>query len=49
MEGGDIDLPSLTSALDGRERSTSSPGFFILGTDWTGGWVDPRDDLDAVQ
>jgi hypothetical protein len=44
---------SLTSALDGGERSASRPGCFtprerVLGTHWIGGWVGPRAFLDAV-
>jgi hypothetical protein len=44
---------SLTSALDGVERSASSPCRFTLresapGTHWIGGWVGPRAVLDAV-
>jgi hypothetical protein len=44
----------LTSALDGGECSSSSPGLFTpgegaSGTDWIGGWVGPRAGLDAVE
>jgi hypothetical protein len=44
---------SLTAALDGDEWSASCPGRFTpreraLGTHWIGGWVGPRDVLDAV-
>jgi len=43
----------LTSALDGGEWSASHPGRFTPrerapGTHWIGGWVDPRNGLDAV-
>jgi hypothetical protein len=43
----------LTSALDGGEWSASRPGRFTpkeiaLSTHWIGGWVGPRDVLDAV-
>jgi hypothetical protein len=44
---------SLTSALDGGERSNSRPGRFAPrerapGTHWIRGWVGPRAVLDAV-
>jgi hypothetical protein len=44
---------SLTSALDGGERSASRPGRFTPretapGTHWIGGWVCPRAVLDTV-
>jgi hypothetical protein len=44
---------SLTSALDGGEKSALRPGRFIpreraSGTHWIGGWVGPRAILDAV-
>jgi hypothetical protein len=44
---------SMTSALDGGERSASRPGRFTLkerapGTHWIGGWVGPRAVLDVV-
>jgi hypothetical protein len=43
----------LASALDGGEWSASRPGRFTLGERassirWIGGWVGPRDALDAV-
>jgi hypothetical protein len=43
----------LTSALDGGEWSASRPARFTpreraTGTHWTGGWLDPRAELDAV-
>jgi hypothetical protein len=46
-------IHSLTSALDGDERSASRPGRFTLkergsDTHWIGGWVGPRAVLDAV-
>jgi hypothetical protein len=44
-----MDLPFLTSALDGRELSTSRPGRFIPGTDWIGGWVGSQSRSDAVE
>jgi hypothetical protein len=44
----------LTSALVGGESSASHPYHFTPedrapGTHWTGGWVDPRADLDDVE
>jgi hypothetical protein len=44
----------LISALSGNYRSASRPGFFPFGerapgTCWTGGWVDPRAGLNAVE
>jgi hypothetical protein len=44
----------LTSALVGGEWSASLSGRFnhgkgILGTHWTGGWVDPRAGLDDME
>jgi hypothetical protein len=44
----------LTSALVGGEWSTSRPGRFTHGdrtpgTHWTGGWVDLRTGLDALE
>jgi hypothetical protein len=44
---------SLATGLDGGEWSASSPGRFIPrervpGTHWIGGWVGPRDVLDAM-
>jgi hypothetical protein len=44
----------LTSALAGGEWSASRPGRFTPaetapGTDWIGGWVDPRPGLDDVE
>jgi hypothetical protein len=44
----------LTSALVGREWSTSRPGRFTPGerapgTHWRGGWVDLRDGLDDLE
>jgi hypothetical protein len=46
-------MHSLTSELDGGEWSASRPGSFTPReraprAHWTGGWVDPRDVLDAV-
>jgi hypothetical protein len=42
----------LTLALDGAEWSASYPCCFTLGdspgTQWIGGWVDPRASLDMV-
>jgi hypothetical protein len=43
----------LASALDGGEWSASRPGRVTPrergpGTHWIGGWVDPKDVLDAV-
>jgi hypothetical protein len=51
---GGIDPPFLTLALDGGERSGSCPGHFTSveiapNTYWTGGWVDPRANMDAVE
>jgi hypothetical protein len=48
-----ISTHSLTSALDGGEWLTSSPGRFTpreraSGTHWIGGWVGPRAVLDAM-
>jgi hypothetical protein len=53
-DSGGIAPPFLTSALDGGEWSASRPGSFTTGerspdTHWIGGWVDPRDGLDAVK
>jgi hypothetical protein len=47
-------LPILTSTLSGSEWSVSRPDRFTLGerapgTHWTGGWVDPRVSLDAME
>jgi hypothetical protein len=44
----------LTSALVGGKRSVSRPGHFTPGertpgTDWVGGCVDPRVDLDDME
>jgi hypothetical protein len=39
----------LTLAVDGGEMSLSRPGQFTPGTHWTGGWVGPRDSMDAVE
>jgi hypothetical protein len=44
----------LISGLDGGEWSVSLPGrltpkFRTPGTHWTGGWVGPRADLDAMK
>jgi hypothetical protein len=46
--------PFLVSELDGGEWSASRSGRFTPGeraprTYWTGGWVDPRVGLDAVE
>jgi len=43
----------LTSALDGGEWLVSRPSRFtprekVRGTHWIGGWMGPRDVLDAV-
>jgi hypothetical protein len=51
---GGIAPPFLTSALDGGEWSASRPGRFTpreiaSGNHWTGGWVGPRADLEAVE
>jgi hypothetical protein len=47
-------FPSLTSALAGGEWSASRPGRLTPGerapgTQWIGGWVDPRAGLDNVE
>jgi hypothetical protein len=52
--GAGIAPPFLTSTLDGGELSASRPGHFNLRerafiTHWIGGWVGPRDTLDAVE
>jgi hypothetical protein len=39
----------LTSALDGGERSASSPGLVTLGTHCIKGWVGPRTGVDTVE
>jgi hypothetical protein len=39
----------LTSALAGGEWSASRPGRFTPGTNWIGGWVDPRAGLDNLE
>jgi hypothetical protein len=44
----------LTPALDEGKWSPSYPGHFTLrerdaGLQWTGGWVDPRSSLNAVE
>jgi hypothetical protein len=44
----------MTSALAGGELSATRPGRFtprerIFDTHWTGGWVDPRADLDDLE
>jgi hypothetical protein len=44
-----MDMPFLTSVVDGDECSASRPGRFTLGTHWIGGWVSPRADLDIVE
>jgi hypothetical protein len=51
---GGITPPFLTSELDGGEWSASHPGRFTSGeiapgTHWIGGWMGPRDGLDAVE
>jgi hypothetical protein len=51
---GGVAPPFLTSELDGGEWSASSPGRFTpekiaLGTNWIGGWVCPRANLDVVE
>jgi hypothetical protein len=45
---GGIDLPFLTSTLDGGDWSASRPGRLATGTHWIGGWVGRRAGLDAV-
>jgi hypothetical protein len=44
-----IASPFFTSALDGGEWSASHPGRFTPSTNWVGGWVGPKADLDAVE
>jgi hypothetical protein len=49
----EVQLHSVTLALDGGEWSASRPGRFTpkeraSGTHWIGGWVGPRAVLDAV-
>jgi hypothetical protein len=39
----------LTSALVGDKWSASRPGLFTSGTNWIGGWVNPRAGLDDVE
>jgi hypothetical protein len=51
---GGITLPFLTSALDDGEWSASRLGHFTPrerapSTDWIGGWVSPREGLDALE
>jgi hypothetical protein len=50
---GGIAPPFFTSTLDRSEWPASRPGRFtpretLPGTDWIGGWVDPRTGLGAV-
>jgi hypothetical protein len=54
MEGEHIDPHFLTSALAGDQWSVSRPGHFTPrerapSTQWIGGWVDPRADLDDME
>jgi hypothetical protein len=54
MGSGGIAPPFLTLKLDGDEWSASRPGRFTPGerapgSDWIGGWVDSRADLEAVE
>jgi hypothetical protein len=39
----------LTSALVVGEWSASRPGLFTTGTNWIGGWMDPRAGPDDVE
>jgi hypothetical protein len=39
----------LTSALVGGQWSASRTSRFVPGTQWTGGWVDPRASLDDLE
>jgi hypothetical protein len=45
---GCVDLPFLTSELDGGEWSASHPGRLTPGTLWIRRWVGSRAGLDAV-
>jgi hypothetical protein len=54
MGSGDVDPSFLSSALDEEEEAVSRPGRFTTGvtvpvTYYTGGWVDHRGSLDAVE
>ena len=54
MEGIGVHLHSfLSSAIDGHEQSTPTPGRFIrkmnAATHWIGNWVGPRAGVDLVQ
>jgi hypothetical protein len=49
---GEVDVQIhifLTSALVGGKWSAWSPGRFIPGTHWIGGWVDPKAGLDEME
>jgi hypothetical protein len=53
-KSGGITSQFLLSALEGGEWSASRPGSFTseeisTGTHWIGGWLDPRDGLDAEE
>jgi hypothetical protein len=44
----EVQLHTLTSALDGREWQTSRSDHFTPGIHWIESWVYPRTGLDAV-
>jgi hypothetical protein len=49
---GGVDVQThafLTSALVGDEWSATRPGHFTSGTQWIGGWVDPRAGLGDLE